>query len=56
MLEHRTYEGYEDAVRGIAVTVPTYRMGPVNGRMEILYARRKGWIEDERGRSRGGVN
>jgi hypothetical protein len=56
MLERRTYEGYEDAVRGIAVTVPTYRMGPVNGRMEILYARRKGWIEDERGRSRGGVN
>jgi hypothetical protein len=36
MLEHRTYEGYEDAVRGIAVTVPTYRTGPVNGTTLLL--------------------
>jgi hypothetical protein len=48
MLEHRTYETYEDAVRGIAVSVPSFRTGPIDGRMEILYARRKGWIEDAR--------
>jgi hypothetical protein len=38
MLDHRTYEAYEDAVRGIAVSVPTFRTGMITGRMEILYA------------------
>lgn len=43
---HHTYEDYEDAVRGIKVSVPTFRTKPIDGHMEIMYARRMGWIED----------
>jgi hypothetical protein len=46
MLANDTYEGYTAQVRGIEVSVETYRTSPINGRMEILYARRSGWITD----------
>lgn len=46
MLTNNTYETYEAAIRGIVVSVATYRTGPVNGHMEMLYARRNGWIVD----------
>jgi len=28
------------------VSVAAYKTGTINGRMEILYARRRGWIAD----------
>ena len=46
MLEADTYEAYAAAVRGVEVSVETYRTGPINGGMEIRYARRSGWIAD----------
>jgi hypothetical protein len=46
MLETDTYEAYAAAVRGIEVSVETYRSGPINGGMEIRYARKSGWIAD----------
>jgi|KBSMisStandDraft_5_1062788.scaffolds.fasta_scaffold280979_2 hypothetical protein len=46
MLANDTYEAYSAAVQGIEVSVETYRTGPINGRMEILYARRSSWIAD----------
>ena len=49
VLEHRSYEKYENAVRGIRISVPSFRTGPITGHMEIMYARRMGWIEDARG-------
>jgi hypothetical protein len=42
-----TFEGYDAAVEGIQVLVPSYKKGPINGRMELLYARRSGWIADD---------
>jgi hypothetical protein len=45
-LANDTYEAYSAQVRGIEVSVETYRTSPINGRMEILYARRRGWIVD----------
>jgi hypothetical protein len=48
ILDTRTYEDYADLVRGTQVTVETFKTGPINGRMEILYARRNGWIVDAR--------
>ena len=47
MLANDTYEAYEAAVQGMAVVVPTYRKGPINGHMEMLYARRSRWIADD---------
>lgn len=47
MLSNDRYEAYEAEVRGKTVTPETYKTGPVNGHMEILYARRHGWIEDK---------
>ena len=50
MLDNRTYEAYEAAVRGIRVCLETpmgtYEKRPVTGRAEFLYARRQGWIEN----------
>jgi hypothetical protein len=42
----RTYEEYLARVGLLDVEVESYHAGPINGRMEILYARRSGWIED----------
>jgi hypothetical protein len=46
MIDNETYEGYLAQVGQEQVSVPTYKTGPINGRMEILYARRSGWIVD----------
>jgi hypothetical protein len=48
ILDNDTYEAYEYKVSGISVTVPTFGEGqkPINGRDEILYARRSGHIVD----------
>lgn len=46
MLANDTYEAYEAAIQDIEVSAPTYRTGPINGHMEMLYARRNGWIVD----------
>jgi hypothetical protein len=48
ILANDTYEGYENAVRGIKVSVPTFKTKPIDGHMEIMYARRMGWIEDRK--------
>lgn len=48
MLRHNTYEDYLGDVGSVRVSPPTYKAGPVSGRMEIQYARRNGWIEDAR--------
>ncbi len=47
MLAAEDYEEYLEKVGSIAVEVESYKSGPIDGRMEILYARRSGWIEDE---------
>ena len=52
MLENDTYETYEAAVRGIEVSVETFKNDPITGHMEILYARRNGWIADSETESR----
>lgn len=46
MLANDTYEAYLAAVRGIVVSVETYKTRPIDGRREIFYARRSGWIAD----------
>jgi Endonuclease NucS C-terminal domain len=46
MLETDTYEAYAAAVRGLEISVESYRSGPINGGMEIRYARKSGWIAD----------
>jgi hypothetical protein len=46
MLANQTYEGYLAEVGSNEVTVESYKAGPISGRMEILYARRSGWIAD----------
>ena len=44
MLANRTYEGYLAEVGAKQVIVESYKQSPITGRMEILYARRRGWI------------
>lgn len=46
MLANNTYEGYLAEVGQKEVHAKTYQTGPVNGRMEILYARRRRWLSD----------
>jgi len=46
MLENDTYEAYLARVGATNVEIPGLKTNPINGRMEILYARRHGWIED----------
>ena len=46
MLRHGTYEAYLADVGRVAVEVPDKQVNPITGRMEILYARRNGWIVD----------
>ena len=46
MLSNNRYETYLAEVGSVSVQVHSYRSGPITGRMEILYARRSGWIED----------
>jgi hypothetical protein len=46
MLSNSSYESYLLEVGAKSVEVETYRSGPITGRMEIMYARRNGWIED----------
>jgi hypothetical protein len=46
LLSCRTDEQYLDAVADRAMTVSTDGSSPISGRMEILYARRNGRIED----------
>ena len=48
MLVHDTYEGYLADVGDTQVEIPDYKENPITGRMEILYCRRNGWIEDAR--------
>jgi hypothetical protein len=48
MLACDTYDAYEAAVQGIQVIVPNFKKGPINGHTEMLYARRSGWIVDNR--------
>lgn len=49
MLENDTYEAYLARVGSINVEIPGLKTNPINGRMEILYARRNGWVEDSKG-------
>jgi hypothetical protein len=46
MLSATSYEAYLAKVGDICVEVESYRTGPISGRMEIAYARRRGWIAD----------
>jgi len=46
MLANSSYGAYLAAVGSQAVEVNGYKQNPISGRMEILYARRKGWIRD----------
>ena len=46
MLANRTYEGYLAEVGHKFVEVEGYKAGPISGRMEILYCRKRGWIAD----------
>ena len=46
ILSNNSYEDYLSKVGAISVNVDTHPSGPITGRMEILYARRSGWISD----------
>jgi hypothetical protein len=46
MLRHGSYEAYLADVGTLAVELPGKKVNPITGRMEILYARRNGWIVD----------
>jgi len=46
MLANETYEAYLAEVGSKEVMVEGYQQNPITGRMEILYARRSGWIAD----------
>jgi hypothetical protein len=46
MLAHKTYEGYLAEMGQKNVDIRGYKANPINGRMEILYCRRNGWIAD----------
>jgi hypothetical protein len=47
MLSNDTHEAYEAMVGRMQVIIPNYKKGPISGRMEMLYARRSGWIVDD---------
>jgi hypothetical protein len=47
MLNNQTYEAYLAEVGQIEVEIAGYKANPISGRMEILYCRRNGWIEDK---------
>jgi hypothetical protein len=46
MLTNDTYERYLADVGQQEVLVEGYKANPITGRMEILYCRRNGWIQD----------
>jgi len=46
MLANETYEAYLAEVGQKEVSVESYKTGRINGRMEILYCRRRHWIAD----------
>jgi hypothetical protein len=46
MLRNDNYEAYLAEIGQHTVDRPGYKAGPTNGRDEILYCRRNGWIED----------
>lgn len=46
LLSSDTYEEYLAKVGAIAVEVKSYASKPITGRMEIIYCRYRGWIED----------
>jgi hypothetical protein len=46
LAEPHTFSRYLAEVGSKEVTVDGYKTGPISGRMEILYARRRGWIAD----------
>lgn len=46
MLAADTYETYYRLAGSGSVEVESYRKGPITAHMEIMYARRNGWIED----------
>jgi hypothetical protein len=47
MLANDSYAAYLAEVGSTEVEVESYKLGPISGRMEILYARRSGWIADK---------
>jgi len=46
MLAADTYEAYYRLAGSVPVRVESYNSGPITAQMEIMYARRNGWIED----------
>lgn len=46
MLAADTYEAYYRLTGSEPVTIESYRSGPITAHMEIVYARRNGWIGD----------
>lgn len=46
MLVADTYEAYYRLAGSGPVTVESYKSGPITSHMEIMYARRNGWIQD----------
>lgn len=46
MLKHDTYEAYLADVGQKKIELPGRVVHAISGRMEILYARRNGWIKD----------
>jgi hypothetical protein len=46
MLKNRTYEAYLAEIGDKEINLKGYKANPISGRMEILYARRNRWIED----------
>jgi hypothetical protein len=46
MLQNDNYEAYLAGIGQHTVDRPGYKAGPTNGRDEILYCRRNGWMED----------
>jgi hypothetical protein len=47
MLSNVTYDAYEAMVGSMQVIIPNFKKGPISGHMEMLYARRSGWIVDD---------
>ena len=47
MLSNDTDEVYEATVGSMQVIIPGYKKGSISGRMEMLYARRSGWVVDD---------
>jgi hypothetical protein len=48
LLSSTSYEAYLAKVGSTWVEVGSHPSGPISGRMEILYCRSRGWIEDAR--------